>query len=391
MLGLALWPAAPLPCGAERDFAVVRSYGGNFLVTAPDITNAGVGASLAEVTREAVFDLLGHENEWRRAAGIHMRAREKRTPRGEVQLWTVTVTKDEFKVVEEDVYPNKRNDVMVLQVVSLCLDDIVRAAHLEKRGLRGRALPLWLFCGVAENLSRENVAGLRQFASDIVTYGRFLPLEQLLRVKSLPSDELQRELFFKESGSVVDFLLHQKEGPSKLKRAIEGPGAEDDFATSLLSAFAGDFGGLAQFQDRWKEFAVERAQRTIGGPKMLLSETKQALDRVLIVNIPVIDRDSLEEKVVTTDLEGLFRHRNKRTVQRIASEKASEVFELRLRARAEFAPVLKEYGLALSAIWRNDRGAFKRHFALAERRRRELEKSPYFEAEETEDVNTADQ
>lgn len=390
LLLLAALVLLALPSRAERDFAVVRSYDGHFLVTAPDSTTAAAAASLAEVTREAVFDLLAHDNEWPRAASINLRMWEKKTADGEVPMWTISVARDAFRVTEEGVYPSKRNDFLVLQVVGLCLDDIGRGSRPEHKGLPAGTIPLWLSCGVAENLSRENVARLRQFASDTVSNNNFMPIEELFRAKILSSDEAQRELFFKESASVVDFLLHQQDGRSKLKRAIEGCTVEGDFASSLLFAFAGNFVALAQLEGKWKEFAVEQAERTIGAPKMLRSETKSALESVLTVSIPVIDRDTLEEKTVATDLEGLFRHQNRRVVQRIASEKASEIFQLTLRAGPEYAPILQEYLQALTAVGRSDRAAFKRHLAQAERLRKELEKSDLTGAAETEDVNPAD-
>ena len=369
----------------------MRSYAGNFLVAAPDATSAAEAARLAELTRKAVFDFLGHEREWSKAATIHLRFRNKNTPDGLMPLWTVSVFRGEFKRVREDVYPNKRNDVLVFQVVAACLDDIAGPVPPERKGSAAVALPLWLLCGVAENLSADNVAFLQPFVANVVSNGTFVPIGQLLLVKDLPSDEAQRELFFKESGSVVDFLLHQRKGRSKLRRAITVFRAEGDFGASLLLAFAGDFGTLARLQERWKRFAVAWRERTIGALKMSLSETKEALDRVLTVNIPVVDRDTLEESVITTDLKGLFYHRNRRTVRRIAGEKLSELFQISLRASPEYSAILEEYLRALSAIGKNDRKAFKRHFGVAERLRRDLEKTALFEAEETEHANTANE
>jgi len=379
---------ATLRCGAEGGSRVVRSYDGNFVVEAPNTTIAASAAMLAELARKAVFDLLAHKREWSKAASIRLRSRKKKTPDGEMPLWTISVVRGEFESVRDDVYPSKKNDIMVLQVVALCLEDVAGAVPREKKTSPAAALPLWLSCGVAENLSRENAARLRQFAADTVRKGKFLPIEQLLTIKNLPFGETERELFFKESGSVVDFLLGRQDGRSKLRRAITGFRVEGDFGASLLFAFAGDFGALPELQEKWKKFAVERHERTIGVDRMTLSETKQALDGVLTVNIPVIDRDTLEESVITTDLRGLFLHRHKGAGQRIASEKASEVFQLSLRARPEYAPILQEYLQALSAIAKNDRKVFKRHFALAERLRKKLENSPYFEGEEAENGDT---
>ncbi len=390
-LAFAVSFSAALGCGNQGKSAVVRSYDGNFLVEAPEATTAASAASLAELTRKKVFNLLGHERHWKRAASIRLRVRNRKTPGGEMPLWSISVARNTFARLKDDVYPNRRNDVMVLQLVALCLEDIAQAVPPEKRGPPAVALPPWLSCGVAENLSRENAARLRRFVSDVVSSGNFLPIEELFSLKSLPADEAERELFFKESGSVVDFLLHQEDGDSKLRRAIMSFRAERDFVRALLLEFAEGFATLDRLQDRWKEFAVERAERTIGAPRMLLSETKASLDRVLTVTIPVIDRDTLQEKVLTTDLRGLFRHRNKRTVRRIAREKASELFQLRLRARPEYATILQEYSRALSAIGKNDRRTFKRHFSLAEGLRKKLEKTADFEVEKAEHVNTANE
>lgn len=371
--------------------AVVRSYDGNFLVAAPDTTTAAETASLAERSRTAVLELLGHEEEWERAARIYLAIRTKTTAEGRVPLWTVSVSKGGFRRLEADVYPSARNDVMVLQVVAVCLEAIAGPIPQQAEEAEKRALPVWLSCGLAENLSAANVARFRQFAAEIVRTGTFHPMDKLFLTEGLPSDEAERELFFKQSGSVVDFLLHQREGRTKLRQAIRRFRTDSSLRASLVLEFSADFGSIARLEERWKEFAVRSSEKIIGGPKMSLVETKEALDLVLRVTIPVIDRDTLEEKVVTTDLWGLFRHRNTLTSQRIAAEKTDEVAKLSLRARREYAPILQEYFRALSAILGRDRRAFKKHFAHAERLREKLEQSPQFEVQETANDNTSNE
>jgi hypothetical protein len=381
----------PSLCVPEAAGAVVRSYDGNFLVAAPDTTTAAETASLAERTRTAVFELLGHEEEWERAARVYLTVRTKATAEGRVPLWTVSVSKGGFKGLEADVYPSARNDVMVLQVVTVCLEAIAGPMPREAEREAAGALPVWLSCGVAENLSAANVARFRQFAAEIVRNGTFHPMDELFQTEGFPSDEAERELFFKQSGSVVDLLLHQREGRTKLRQAIRRFRTDNSLRASLLFEFSADFGSDVRLEERWKEFAVRSSEKIIGGPKMSLVETQKALDLVLRVTIPVIDRDTLEEKVVTTDLSGLFRHRNALTAQKIAAEKTDEVAKLSLRARREYVPILQEYFRALSAILGRDRGAFKKHFALAERLREKLEQSPQFEVEETANDDTSNE
>jgi len=375
---------------AEEELKAIRSYDGNFLITAPDHSTCAWAARFAERTRQKVFRLLGYSRQWGRAASILLRSRKHQTEAGEVKLWTITVRKGSLRIVNADIYPNKRGDALVLQIVNLCLADMAGFTWPEKQPGRATTVPPWLWCGLAENLPRENIADLRVYAADIVSNGAFLPVEQLLRVRVIPSDEAQRELFFRQSGSVVDFLLHQENGRSLLRRAVTQLREKDGFTRSLLFAFSRDFNTPVQLEEKWKEFAVQQVERTIGGPKMLLSETKAALDRVLTVSIPTVDRDSLEEKIITTDLRGLFRHRNRRVVQEIASRKASEVFSLSLRAQPEYGPILQEYLQALTAIAQSNRAEFKRHFALAERLRKRLERSLDFNVM-SEDGNTNNQ
>ncbi len=372
---------------AEDEFVGVRSYDGNFLITAPDPTTAGWVAKAAELTREKLFGLLGHKSEWAQPATIILRATKQKTEAGELELWTLSTAKEGFKIVNADVYPNKRDDVVVLQLVSLCLADIAGLPQTGTDGFGRIPIPVWLSCGVAENLSPTNLLRIRSYVAEVVRSEKSLPVEELFQTQSLPLDESKNELFFKESASVVDFLLHREDGSSRLRQAIGRFRQERDFTASLLFAFSRDFTSLAQLRDQWRAFAVQQAERIVGAPKMPLSETKGALARVLIVEILTVDQSSLEEKVVTTDLPGLFRHRNKRLVQQIASEKASDVFRLSLRAAPEYALVLQEYLEALTAIARNDRPEFKRHFALAERLRKKVEESPDFKNEETGNAN----
>ena len=301
-----------------------------------------------------------------------------------MRLCAVSVAKGEFIAVATDVYPNRRDDAVVLHVVKLCLADISGVAAPQKKPSPAAAVPPWLVCGVAENLSGANLPAFREYAADIVSKETFLPLEELFRTDVVPLDEAQRELFFKESASVVDFLLHREGGKSRLRQAIARLGEEGNFKASLLFAFSRDFGELPQLQDHWKGFAVRQAERTIGSSRMSLSETKKALDGVLIAEIPSVNRESLEEKVVTTDLPGLFRHRNRLVAQQIASQKASEVFSLSLRAMPQYSTILQEYLTAITAIARGNRTEFRKHFASAERLRRKLEESPNFKAENDE-------
>jgi hypothetical protein len=362
---------------AEGDLCAIRSYDGNFLVTAPDDSTCAWAGKVAELTRQRVFDLLGHEAEWSDPATILLRSRASDAEAEGLQLWAITVVKGGFEVRYEDVYPNKRGDLLVLSVVNACLGDMAGLRSPEGAPEPARNVPAWLVCGVAENLSRGNLADLRNYAADIASHGNYISFKQLLQAETIPSDETQRELFFRQSGSIVDFLLHQKDGRSKLRGMVLGLTANDSVA-SVFEAFAGDFETLTQLEETWKEFAIRQAERTIGGAKMLFSETREALEDVLIVKIPTVDKTTLEEKIVTTDLNGLFRHRNRRLVQQIASEKASDVFRLSLKSRPEYGPVLQEYLQALTAIARNERSEFKRHFALAERLRKELEESAEF-------------
>ena len=75
----------------------------------------------------------------------------------------------------------------------------------------------------------------------------------------------------------------------------------------------------------------------------------------------------------------------------MAWEKRSEVFELSLRARGEYALILEEYFRTFSAILKRDRRSFKKHFANAERLRKELETSADFDVVEMEDDDTSNQ
>ncbi|MDP2897878.1 MAG: hypothetical protein Q8Q12_15195 [bacterium] len=375
---------------AEGDLCAIRSYDGNFLVTAPDHSTCAWAGKVAELTRQRVFNLLGHHAEWSDPATILLRSQASGTEAEGPQLWAITVAKSDLEVRYADVYPNKRGDLLVLSVVNVCLGDMAGLGSPE--GARGPAgnVPAWLVCGAAENLSRGNLADLRNYAADIASQGNYIPFKQLLQAETIPSDETQRELFFRQSGSIMDFLLHQKDGKSKLREVVLGLATKDDSTTPLFQAFATDFETLSQLEQTWKEFAIRQAERTIGGAKMLLSETREALEDVLTVKIPIVDKDTLEEKIVTTDLNGLFRHSNRRLVQQIASEKASDVFRLSLKSRPEYGPILQEYLQALTAVARSERSEFKRHFAIAERLRKELEESAEFK-EGTESGNPGDQ
>ncbi len=363
---------------AEEELTAVRSYDGNFLITAPDHLTCGWAARFAERTREKVFSLLDYSREWDNAASVILRSQKRQTEAGNVTLWTITAKKGSLEISNPDIYPNKRGDALVLQTVHLCLADMAGLTLPTAQPGKAPLIPPWLWCGVAENLPKENLADLRRYAATIVRNGTFLPLEQLLGAEQAPREETQRELFFRESGSIVDFLLHREDGASSLRDALTRLQEEGDFTQSLLLAFSRTVNTVAQLEQEWQRFAVQQVERTIGGPRMLLWETKEALDRVLTVEIPTIDRRTLEKKTIRTDLTGLFRHRNRRIVQKIASEKASEAFSLSLRADPEYSRILQEYLEALTAIAQNNRSEFKRHFALAERLREGLEQSPQF-------------
>lgn len=379
-----------LSAHAEGDLFAIRSYDGNFLVTAPDHSTCAWAGKIAEMTRQRVFALFGHEASWSAPATILLRAQTPDNVTGGPQLWTITVSRGGVEARHAEVYPNKRGDLLVLSVVTVCLGDMMRAPSPEPASDTERKVPPWLVCGVAENLSGATLVDLRGYAADIATKEGFLPFEKLFAAEAIPLEEADRELFFRQSGSIVDFLLHQDDGRARLREMVVGPTGNGDWTASLLKVFGGDFGTLSQVQESWKEFAIRQAERTIGGAKLLLSETRDALQDVLSVNIPTVDRNTLEEQVITTDLDGLFQHRNRRLVQQIASDKASAVFRLSLRSRPEYGPVLEEYLQALTAVARNDRSEFKRHFALAERLRKELEESAAFE-EGTERGNSGDE
>ena len=131
-------------------------------------------------------------------------------------------------------------------------------------------------------------------------------------------------------------------------------------------------------EKEWIDFASQRSKKFISTEKLTLVETKKRLDSILVVEIPVMERKTIEQKIVTTDFDGLMKHRDRIIVALICRRKIVELTELMLRSKKEYQPILQQYIESIQAIVEKKRGSFKFHFKKAEKLRKKLEKLPYF-------------
>jgi hypothetical protein len=388
MLAVVLCCAAVCAAGAARgadEVSTVRSYRGQFLVTAPDVEYASTLAQRCERITEIVRRRLGLRGEWDGAASVWVRARTVQGADGPETVWDAGVSRNNVVRAANGLWFGQVEDFLALAVTyHVVLDMAATSASANGGTLEGRSIPFWLTAGLAQLLDPEQRLDFFRTTEAAIQEKRSFLLEDMFEHDGRfvdadgALDAEQRAIFLQQSATVVDFLLGSKRGTERLRSSLQELYRRSGFTFSLRWEYRDLYPTLDEMQAAWEQYVHERPLHVLSEERFTLAQTEAKLDDILRVTIPVIDPETVETSELVTDFEGLSEHDNRAVAARIANEKAVQLLQLTLRSAPEFKPALEAYARALTAIRDGERRRFKHWYKRAEREHAAVRKLPYF-------------
>jgi hypothetical protein len=361
------------------DNAAVRSYRAQFVVSAPDVEYASEIARLCEQIHERTRRLLGARGLWEGQASVLIERRTVEGEEGPETVWHVSVARGGVVRATRGLGYGQVEDFLRSAVCFHVVRDVAQASADAHGGtLRGRAVPFWLSAGFAELMEPQQRLDLFRNTATAIRDRRSFLLDDVFEHTGLFESPDQRAIFLQQAATVVDFLLSAKQGPDRLRRALENLWRRSTFTFSLRWEYRDLFPSLEPMAAAWEEYVRERPSRILSEERLTLAQTEALLQRVLQVDIPVIAKDTIEQSVVHTDFEGLAKHDNRLVARRICKDKATQLLQLLLRSAPEFKPALEAYARALNAIRDGRTRRFHREFKGARREHEAVRRLPYF-------------
>ena len=359
--------------------ATVRSYNGQFVVSAPDVEYASTVAQTCEQLHQSVKRRLGMRGPWEGQASVWIAPRRIQTEEGPETVWDVRVERGGVARTARGLWFGQVDDFLRLAVCYHVVRNVAQASAAAHNGtLRDRPIPFWLYAGLAELLEPEQRLDLFRNTADAIDEKRSFLLEDLFEHEGGFETEDQRAIYLQQAATVTDFLLGSKRGPTRLRQSLENLWRRSSFTFSLRWEYRDLFPTLEAMEPAWETYVRERPLRMLSEERLTLAQTDALLEELLTVEIPVIDPETIEQSVERTDLVGLSTHENRRVVQRICNEKAALLLQIALRSAPEFNPVIEAYTRALNAIRDNKRRAFRQWYKRARRAHEAVRKLPYF-------------
>jgi len=380
VVALACLVAITTPAPARgADNATVRSYKAQFVVSAPDVEYASEIARLCEQIHARTRRLLGARGLWEGQAAVLIERHTVPGDEGPETVWHVSVGRGGVVRATRDLGYGQIEDFLRSAVCFHVVRDIAQTSADAHGGtLRGRPIPFWLPAGLAELMVPEQRLDLFRNTATAIRDRRSFLLDDLFEHTGLFESPDQRAIFLQQAATVVDFLLSAKQGPDRLRHALEDLWRRSSFTFSLRWEYRDLFSSLDPMAAAWEEYVRERPSRILSEEHLTLAQTEALLQRVLQVDIPVIARDTIEQSVIHTDLEGLAAHENRIVVQQICKDKAAQLLQLALRSAPAFTPALEAYTRALNAIRDRRTRRFRREYKRARREHDAVRRLPYF-------------
>jgi hypothetical protein len=174
--------------------------------------------------------------------------------------------------------------------------------------LRDRPIPFWLSAGLAQLLEPEQRLDLFRNTAAAIDEKRSFLLEDLFKHDGRFESDDERAIFLQQAATVADFLLGAKNGPTRMRRALENLWHRSSFTFSLRWEYRDLFPTLEAMGPAWEAYVRERPLYMLSEERLTLAQTDAQLEVILHVEIPVIAEETIEESVVETNFVGLSTH-----------------------------------------------------------------------------------
>jgi hypothetical protein len=340
-------------------------------------------ADKCERVHEYVHRRLGVRRLWEQPASVVVAKRTVEGDAGAQTVWAVGVRHGGVTNAARGLWFGEVEEYLKRAVCYYALRDVAQTAAAAHQGdLRERPIPFWLPMGLAEIVEQEQRLELYENTAQAIGEKRSFLLGDLFEHDGRFDEQAQRAVFLQEAATVVEFLLGQKEGPTRLRGALEHLWERSGFTFSLRWEYRDLYPTLEAMGAAWEAYVRERPLHMLGEARLTLAQTEAALVELLRVEIPVIGAETIEQSVLETDFEGLSKHENRAVVQHICAEKSAALLQLALRSAPEFKPALEAYVRALNAIRDGKRRTFRRWYTRAQREHEAVRRLPYLTGDE---------
>ena len=211
-------------------------------------------------------------------------------------------------------------------IEALCLEVANRGRPANAtEAWQSAQIPLWLIRGLAGTMSSGN-DWLMNVARRSATAARPPAAHDILRVKVLPVDEVDRDLFLANAWLLTDGLLRLPGGTRKLQQFLaELRPADDAFA----KVYGADFPNAVALE-KWWSLVQARLTAIVIPQDLAIRETTQQLDALLVFTNGV-------------PFNNLYRHTDEAWFKRELPVRLAELEILLSRAHPLYRPILTAY------------------------------------------------
>jgi hypothetical protein len=291
-------------------------------------------------------------------------------------IWMVVFQTDEhLKYQIHCLIPPRIDEAELLTTIvdALCSEWANRAQiTVSGHPYTAPAVPAWLVQGLAASI-QGRYEFLLSIAQRSVEAGRPQQAADLLDMKALPSDPMDRQLFRANAWIFTESLLALPDGPPKLQRFLAILGEQKVASNAFWRVYHQDFPEPIALEKWW---SLEQAQRASVGLAQDLSEqeTARRLDSILLTRLDSVRQRGEKAEELTVPISNLWRYTDAPWLKNVLKLKIDRLGTLRSQAHPLYQPVVDKYIDAVTRLYRGSVIRFRRGVDNAEAARAAAEK-----------------
>ena len=276
----AVAEAAPL----ERSITPSRQ----FIIYGPNVPLRGAMGDLAERTKAGLLGILQQRDDWKTPIILNVHFQQANVPDIPASQLHVSQTGIGLKLQLDLTLPATVDSTAIQRdLLRAILIELIYRAHPETpAGTLYAEAPPWLIEGVLARSSGQQKQTSNDLLAAAAESNKIIPLRDFVGLKPEQLDGQARLLYRSYAAALLQFLLDQPAGPSRLAAYIESlVHASNDPLADLRSQFPG-LGPADGLEGLWKS-AVSRFAVTAKYEFLLsFAETQHQLDQLLRTPIP---------------------------------------------------------------------------------------------------------
>jgi len=376
LMQLATGPHAYGESGATSNTtSSTRSASRQFTAYANDRLLPSALCVYAEHIKREWLRRLNMADKWRDPILLVVRPREV-TQTNVPAIWTaVFQTDDHLKYQIHCLVPPRIDEAELLSKIvdALCSE----WANREQVTVRGKAytvpvIPLWLVQGLAASI-QGRYEFMLSIAQRSVAAGRPQQATDLLDVKALSTDLMERQLFQANSWILTESLLALPDGSRKLRSFLSELGTQKMASNAFWTVYQQDFPQEIALEKWW---SLEQVRRTSVSLAQNLSaeETARQLDAILLTKLSSAGEHAATSVVTDLTIDKLRQYEDAPWFKDVAKLKIDRLGALRGQAHPLYQPALDKYIDAVTWLYRGSESRFRSSLNRAEAARTTVEK-----------------